>query len=586
MNIDTQVRKERLKLLYKQSPGLLVGLFTSGTAIFLFALLTNNEIDATILHGWYICLIVLIIFRGLLLRAFNKASHANLSVDSWVSYFAIAIFFSGLLIGSTSVLFIDFDNPVSPIFISIVIFGTLAGSLGALSNFRFLYYLYGLLSISPLATVFYIEGGSYPYLSILLIVFLLAFFFFATNFYQVISSSIEQKFLNLDLIEKLESQTHIAEQASVDKSRFLAATSHDLRQPLHSLGLFLSVLKSKLNQQEQIAILDKAQHSQKVLSGQLNSIIEMTQLDGGEITLAKEYIQLDEFVEEIIEEFKLPAKQNNITIKTNLKAFTVFYDAVLLGRIIRNLVSNVLQHCPNSTLLITLRKRQSGLELCFIDNGPGIRKTEQQDVFSEFVQLKNPERDRNKGMGLGLAIVKRLADLLDIPVRLRSKVGKGSTFQLLLTESTSKANNAITPATTDLSPSEINQTDAFAGKFIVVVDDDEDILIAMREILLGWHCEVLLAQKYTELLDMLNRDNYPLPDLLIVDYRLNEDLNGVQVIKKVSDYFQQQIPAVIISGDVTLGIESLLEGSQARVFYKPVSIEGLTRILHDSFNSQ
>lgn len=583
MNYKHQVKTERVKLLYKQSPGLLAGLFTSGTAIFLFAKLTNDEINSIILHGWYISLLFLILFRALLLHAFNKVSNTNFSADSWVLYFAIAIAFSGLLVGSTAVLFMDFQNSISPIFLSIVIFGTLAGSLGALSNFKFLYYLYGFLSIFPLALVFYIEGGAYPYLSLMLVIFLLAYFFFAKNFHQTISSSIEQKFVNLDLIEKLESQTKVAEMASIDKSRFLAATSHDLRQPLHSLGLFLSLLKSRLEDQKQIAILEKAQRSQEVLSGQLKSIIDMTQVDAGEINLQEEYIHLNKFIEEIVGEYRLPAEQNNIKVKMNLTDCYVCYDAVVLGRIIRNFISNVLQHCPDSTLLIVLRRRKSGLKLCFIDNGPGILNENLQDVFSEFVQLNNPERDRNKGMGLGLAIVKRLTSLLDIPVSLRSKVGKGSNFQLSLTESNNIEINDLTPTAPDMNGSEIKE---FSGKFIVVLDDDEAILGAMREILIDWQCEVLLARKYTELMNTLENDNYPLPDLLIVDYRLNEDLNGIQAIKVIRDHFQGHIPAVIISGDVSLGIESQIEEGKTHVFYKPVSVELLTRILHDSFNSK
>lgn len=370
------------------------------------------------------------------------------------------------------------------------------------------------------------------------------------------------------------------EQNNIDKSRFLAATSHDLRQPLHSLGLFLSVLKSKLTNEEQHVFLDKASQSQEILSNQLNALMDLAQLDSDAVMVQPKFIFLDDFVIKVVEEFKLFAEQKNIILKMKLQKSVVYYDPIILARIIRNLISNVLEHCPGSTLLILLKRRNSGVvELCFIDNGPGISSENQQDIFSEFFQLNNPERDRNKGIGLGLAIVKRLVDMLGVSIRLKSRIGRGSSFKIMLKEKVLESPLENQPLLESFKSDKLFDV---SGRFVVVLDDDESVLSAMREILTLWGCEVLISNKYSDLKAVIENNGYRKPDLLMVDYRLNEGMDGIQVIKAVRDYFNASIPAVIISGDVTLGLEEKVDISKVDVVYKPVSEKVLKGVLYRS----
>lgn len=378
--------------------------------------------------------------------------------------------------------------------------------------------------------------------------------------------------------QKFKIQALDLERSNLERSRFLAATSHDLRQPLHSLGLFLSVLKSRLNNDEQHGLLEKALHSQEVLSNQLNALMDMAHIDSGETPNNPSYFLLDEFVKSIVEEFRLLAEKKHIVFKFKLQKSVVCYDPIILARIVRNLVSNVLAHCPGSTLLIVLRYRRKRLELCFIDNGPGISRENREDVFSEFFQLNNPERNRNKGMGLGLAIVKRLVTLLGASIELRSKVGKGSVFKLILKEQPLELFSA-----SQSMPKNFQNDEFFdiTGKFIFVLDDDQSILSAMREVLTLWGCEVLISDRYSKLKSLIENDSYPEPDLLMVDYRLNEELDGIEVIKALRSYFNANIPAVIVSGDVVLGLEQKLDISSAKVVYKPISEKVLKRVLRN-----
>ncbi len=582
MNHDQRVKLERVQLLYQQSPGLLVGLFFAGTAIFLFVLLEQNELHLNVLYGWYIALIFLIVVRFILYRIFQKVEKKELYLTKWIVLFSLMVTLSGSLIGVSSVLFLDFTNPFSIVFLTIIIFGTFSGSMGALSNFRLIYYLYGLLTVVPLALLFYIEGNEFTYMSFLLGIFLAAHFFFANNIYKNIEDSIRRKFLNEELIKKLEKQTLIAERASLDKSRFLAATSHDLRQPLHSLSLFLAVLNAKLTTDEQKQILKKSQRSQEVLSSQLNSIIEITQMDAGETVLNSTGFWLKLFLEEIIEEFSLLALQKNIRLKMRLMDCYVYYDAVLLARVVRNLISNIIQHCPNSTLLVATRKRGDAVDIYFMDSGPGISEKNQKHIFSEFFQLNNAERDRNKGLGLGLAIVKRLVELLDISIDLKSQLNKGTCFKLGLKQHALQADLVNLPEPLGYEEMAINVISETKSLFIVVVDDDIDILEAMGAILKMWHHEVLLAPSLDVLMDKLNQNTYLVPDLLIVDYRLTENKTGIDVVNRVRHFFNTEIPATIISGDTTLGLEDIVDIEKTDVFYKPISEATLKMILRNS----
>ena len=579
MNNEQRVKLERVKLLYQQSPGLLVGLFFAGTAMFLFVLLETPEVSLNVLYVWYAALVGLIVARAFLYRVFQKVEEKARYLTKWIVLFSFMVMLSGILIGMSSFLFLDFTNPVSIVFLSIIVFGTFSGSMGALSNFKYIYYMYGFLTVVPLAVMFFFEGHEFAYMSFLLGIFLAAHIFFANNLYKNIINAIQQRFLNEELIKKLEKQTLIAEKASIDKSRFLAATSHDLRQPLHSLSLFLTVLNAKLTTDEQKQILKKSQRSQEVLSTQLNSIIEMTQVDAGETVLNPTGFWLAPFLEEIIEEFKLLAQQKNIQLKVRWLDCYVCYDAVLLARVVRNLISNVIQHCPDATLLIALRKRSDGVELCFIDNGSGIPEKDQTQIFSEFFQLNNPERDRNKGMGLGLAIVKRLVELLNISIELKSKLGKGTCFRLRLTQQDVQTD--LTALSKSLELNRQEEEGILDGKslFIIVVDDDLDVLEAMRSVLIMWQHEVLLAPSLPVLMARLSQGDYPVPDLLMVDYRLAENKTGVDVVNQMRAFFDQEIPAVIISGDTTLGLEALVDIEYTDVFYKPISEKTLKTIL-------
>lgn len=570
--IEQAIHNERVKTLYLHSNTSLLGLLVLSIAIFYYFW---GKVEQELIITWFTALLISLTGRIVLSWRFNKISNTNFSATKWNWSFTAGSVLSATILGSSAPLFIDFTAPNSAIFLTLVMSGTVAGAMAALSSFLPAFYLFSLVCLAPLAYQFYDQGGELYIFSIFITLFLIMYSSYARNMHATLTASIRQRFENIRLLKKVSEQTRIAEQASIDKSRFLAATSHDLRQPLHSLGLFLHVLKERLSTPEQTQLMKQAEKSQRVLSQQLNSIIDITRLDAGELHVNKTPFQLKKFIDDVVNELSLSAQQVNCEIRTQVTNDWTSTDKVLLARIVRNLISNVIQHCPGSTLLIESHRHNNNIELLFIDNGPGLAEADQEVIFSEFYQLNNPERDRNKGMGLGLSIVKRLTKLLNINLKLTSKKGEGSTLSLTLPLHIS-ALSTVNNDTQNETGNELN----VAGLFIVVVDDESENLEAMREVLMSWGCELILANTEDGLMKEFRSSEYPVPDMLLIDYRLREERTGFEVIKTVRHYFDKKIPATIITGDTTIDLERKLTIEDCKILYKPLATEDLKQLLN------
>ncbi|MDH5393666.1 MAG: hybrid sensor histidine kinase/response regulator [Gammaproteobacteria bacterium] len=569
--IELEVQNERVKALYLHSNTSLLGLLMLSIAVFYYFW---GKVEQELIVLWFTALLITFTARIVLSWRFKKISNTDFSATKWNWLFTLGSVLSATILGSSAPLFIDFSAPNSAIFLTLVMSGTVAGAMAALSSFLPAFYLFSLVCLAPLAYQFYDQGGELYIFSVFITLFLIMYSSYARNMHATLTTSIRQRFENINLLEKLSEQTRIAEQASNDKSRFLAATSHDLRQPLHSLGLFLHVLKKKLGTPEQKQLMKQAEKSQRVLSEQLNSIIDITRIDAGELQVKKHPFQLEKFINDVVSEFSLSAKKVNCKIRTQVTNDWTNTDEVLLARVVRNFISNVIQHCPDSTLIIESRLHEDYIELLFTDDGLGLVETDQEIIFSEFYQINNPERDRNKGLGLGLSIVKRLTELLNMNLKLESEKGKGSTFSITLPLLIS-----VPPTvSTDTKNKTENKPDV-AGLFIVVVDDEKENLDAMRALLTLWECETLIASNEDELMKEFRSADYPVPDMLLIDYRLREERTGFELIEVVRHYFGIVIPAAIITGDTTIDLENRHTTDDCRVLYKPLSSEDLKKLL-------
>ncbi|GKT12748.1 MAG: two-component system, sensor histidine kinase [Thiomicrorhabdus sp.] len=570
------VEIERVRLLYRLALNAMVGLFVSTTAIAGFFWFAVPYVSKGVIGLWFLLAVLLIFFRVLIVLRFNRADLKEFDASFWTRVFIVGASLSGFVLGISPVIFLDPSDSSAVIFLTLVIFMTLSGSLGVLANCRIAYYIYAFLATAPLITLFILQGEGMLFIGLLLIVFVAVQMFYANSLYKSITESIFQRFENVELLDGLKQERRCADKANIDKTRLLAATSHDLRQPLHSLSLFLAVLKERLTTVEQRELMHKTELSQQVLNDQLNAIIEVAQIDSGELKVRLRSVSVKHAIDTIIEEFDLLAAEVNLTIRTRICDAWIDVDPILFARIVRNLISNAICHCPDSTLLIASRLRKgTAIELMLIDTGPGIAENEAKNIFSEFYQLNNPERDRNKGMGLGLSIVKRLSTLLNVPVEFSSRLGHGTFFKL--TFSLSLAGSESIMMTEGVAKDDIPSH--VSGLFIVIVDDEKENLVAMKHLLMYWQAEVLTATCYKDLLTQFEFCNYPLPDLMLVDYRLKEGETGINLIQKMRQFFKKNVPAAIMTGDVTLSLKEDLLDSGVAVEYKPLSAGRLAGVI-------
>jgi two-component system, sensor histidine kinase len=362
------------------------------------------------------------------------------------------------------------------------------------------------------------------------------------------------------LAEDLRTQKELAERANHAKSTFLAAASHDLRQPVHALGLFVGALRAIPLTPEGVQLVDRIEQSTIAMDSLFSAILDISRLDAGVIEAHAEAFDLQPLLDRICSDYAEEAKQKSISLVQCRSGATVDTDPVLIERILRNLVSNAVRHTDAGRVVVGCRRRGDKIRVEVWDTGPGIPDSDRDRIFQEYFQLRNPERDRTKGLGLGLAIVRRLANLLQCPISLRAELGRGSCFAIEMPKATAKARLIDALANTSV----------MSGRGLVMVIDDEiAIREAMNSLLTGWGYEVVTADSGVEMLAYLSK-NPVRPDIVICDYRLRGQENGIDVIHSIQSHFDQALPAMLITGDTAVDRLVEAQASGFLLLHKPV----------------
>ncbi|MBL8345722.1 MAG: hybrid sensor histidine kinase/response regulator [Rubrivivax sp.] len=397
---------------------------------------------------------------------------------------------------------------------------------------------------------------------------------FAARLHGTLLESLRARYEIAELAADLQVQKERAEEASRAKSRFLAAASHDLRQPVHALSLFVGALRQEPPGPAAERLLERVESTVDTMGTLFNSLLDISKLDAGMVQAERRPCRLRPLLERICAEEGALAARRGLALRTRLADAWANTDPVLFERIARNLVANAVRYTSRGGVLVALQLRHGGpaggseAVLRVVDTGIGIEAARQEEVFHEFVQLHNPERDRQQGLGLGLAIVRRLAELLEVRVTLRSRPGSGSTFTLRLDAVPAPALPLAEPAAAPLAGR------ASDAGLVLVIDDDADIRAGMRTLLTGWGHAVVDAGGLAELLPQL-RGMKVVPQLIITDYRLRGAETGHDVVARLRDEFNDDVPAIVITGDTAP--ERLREAAAGGhvLLHKPVSPQQL-----------
>jgi signal transduction histidine kinase/ActR/RegA family two-component response regulator len=356
-----------------------------------------------------------------------------------------------------------------------------------------------------------------------------------------------------------------AEEANLAKSKFLAAASHDLRQPIHAQGLFLEVLAHTELSAQQRELLANVCAASDASAAMLNTLLDFSRVEAGVIEPQLQTFRLQPLLNKIEREFEPQADAKGLLYRSRETDLAVYSDPALIELILRNLVSNAIRYTDHGGLLVACRKRGARAILEVWDTGIGIAASQQREVFREFHQLGNPERDRRKGLGLGLAIVQGLARTLGHRLTLSSTPQRGSVFRLALPIA------ATLPAEPSAVRTGLTQ---HLNVRVLVIDDDETVRFGMLHLLRGWGCVCDVAESIEEALALARAHA---PDLVICDYRLREQRTGIEAIAALRTLLGKDLPALLITGDT--GAERLREALDSGVplLHKPVSTSQLYR---------
>ena len=364
--------------------------------------------------------------------------------------------------------------------------------------------------------------------------------------------------------QALREQKDAAERANSAKSRFLAAASHDLRQPIHALSLLVSAAQHETNLQLQARLLARIETGTSALSDLLNSLLDMSRLDGGGVRVQQEDFCLEGLMRRLQDTYQGLAQEKGLELVIRPTQACTHSDPALLERIIGNLLSNAIRYTPSpGAVYVAVRPRGAHWLVQVRDNGPGIAEQDQQAIFQEFVQLSNPQRDRSLGLGLGLAIVQRLVQLLGHTVELRSRPGQGSTFGLFIPRIEQFTSHTLT----EQMPAELLQ---LSGLRIWVVEDDDLVRQSLSGLLGMWGAQVEVFEQSDKALAALSAGAGAAPQLLITDHRLGGAMNGLALAHAIRQRLSQALPTMLITGDTEDETLQRLSEPATEVLYKPV----------------
>ncbi len=361
-----------------------------------------------------------------------------------------------------------------------------------------------------------------------------------------------------------------AERANSSKSRFLAAASHDLRQPLQSVGLYLSVALRKPEQ-----LLDvgpKMQRSLDAMSELLDSLLDISRLDGGSIQADRKDFPIGELIDRVLAEAGPLANEKGLALESRGDSAIVHSDQALLQRIVENFVANAIKYTETGSVTIDCRREDDHLRLSIVDTGCGIPEASLERIFEEYYQLDNPARDRRRGFGLGLTIVKHVAALLGHELQVSSLPGKGSTFSVNVPLGTTAELVLKPPAATAEPPLE-------KSPVVLLIDDDAAIVDAMTMLLEASGFRVHRAMNGAEAYAQL--DTGVRPDIVISDYRLPGE-NGLEVIDHIRTSTDSSLPSILITGDTAASEIRRSPPTDCEVLNKPVDTDRLLRLIRQS----
>lgn len=563
---------ELLALLGRNSRRMPLPVFLA--CLLIAAVIYDNSSGA----GPVLWLLAVVAFLGVRYAVLSRLPHRH----DWSeeARLRLAVILSGAngTLHATCMIFFPDLGEFDRLLVTILILALCAGAVGSTAGYRPVFLAYITPMLVPLSALWILvpeagTGWREHFVAALTLLFGVLLYMLARDAFRLFRESFEIRLEQVELNRRLEQALEDSRTAEAAKSRFLAAASHDLRQPVHALTLFSAALSYQNLDERGRMVAGHIERALDALSLQLDALLDVSRLDTGAVKPRSTSFRLEPMCDRLQQQFRLLAENKGLAFEISCNAdAAVATDEMLLEQICRNLLSNAIKYTDEGSVRLEVVERKGGWAVCVSDTGRGIPDAARQQIFEEFYQLENPERDRAKGLGLGLAIVKRLVDLLDLSLTVDSEEGRGSTFRLEV------------PGACTVEPPRAREEEdrSLAGVRVLVVDDEIEVLEATKALLQGLGCEVQAAGDSGGALDVVKDEA---PDIVLCDYRLRGHDNGLDTIRRLRDLVPA-LPAIIVTGDARNHELRECQHAGILVLHKPARAEDLKAVIHHMINTR
>lgn len=569
---DEALVQDTVRLVYRQTGAGLMGHFLG---MVVCTSVYWRSAPSPLLWGWTIAFAILWTARFVGLLSYDRAVLQGRAMhEVWLRRWNIGALIGSGLWSMAAMLFYDYGGGFERTVLMLTIYSFAIGAVPYMASQTRLFIACMGLYFIPMIVRSALHGGpgdlQLAGIWCLMCVCTLAL---GRAFHNVFGEMVSLRVHTQDLAQRLrgemaaaEAAQRQAELANRAKTQFFAAASHDLRQPLHAMGLFAEALRQRSKDTEVAHLVNSINSSVDALEGLFSELLDITKIDTGGVDIQPEHFSIGELFNRIRLTFEPNAFEKGLMLSFRGEQHHVYADPLVVERILRNLVSNAIRYTEDGGVLVSCRKRGDKLSLQVWDTGIGIAQKEQGRIFEEFYQTQSSrplEPHHRKGLGLGLAIVKRLADLMEAPLTLRSRVGHGTVFTLTLPLGRAPRLQPIS------APSKSSLGVTLDRRHIVVVEDEAAVMEGLEVLLKGWGATVS-AFDTVEAVQAWASQTDAKPDLLIVDYRLPEQQTGIDAIKVMRARFGADLPAIMVTGSTMTGHEEDARQHNFHLLIKPV----------------
>jgi signal transduction histidine kinase/CheY-like chemotaxis protein len=554
-NVQRAQRHERILAgviasVHQQVPRSVLGSVVGATAV--LAVYWQAH-DRTLLLGWFIGMLVesLVRLRGT--QSFRQARIDADNVQSWSTRWVLQAAVAGLLWGAAGWLFFLPADPLKQLVLVTVLLGVAFGSLTLYAAYRPALIAFLPVALLPLIIRMLAEQDpAYVTAAVVMLAMLAFTMFFGRSFGTTMFEAVKNNFDNEVLVGQLLNEKRVAdearraaEEATRSKTKFFAAASHDLRQPLQAIGIYCSLLKKRAT--GPLEPLAKSLASAvDSLSKLVEELLEISRLDAGAIQPRLQQVLLDEMLAQIAQEFTPLAHGKGLELRVRRPKLAVESDPVLLARVLRNLLGNAIRYTAKGGVLLAARPRSGLASIEVWDTGPGIKQSELSRVFDEFYRGESSKGEPVGGFGLGLSIVRRICNVLGHPLIVTTRPGSGTVFRIETPLSALPHRGPRPPAT-------LNESNIclLTGHALVLIEDNEEIRNSLGHLLRSWGAEVIADAGYTPELQAQLATQQRV-DLIVADQNLHDEASGVEVALKIREAVGGPVPVVMLTA-VTMG---------------------------------